>query len=251
MTMSKFLFAGIMAALLLTTPVNMHAQVKNIVLVHGAWADGSGWEAVYRILTAKGYHVSIVSNPNTSLAEDVRLTKAVLAQQSGPVILVGHSYGGAIITEAGDTSSVKGLVFVAAFAPDAGESLLKIQQSAPADPNSPILPPANGFIWVDPAKFHADFCADLPAAQAGFMAASQVPVGLPAFTTDLTVAAWKTKKSWYIVSTQDRMIPPDAERAMAKRANAVVTEIKSSHAVYISHPAEVAAVIEKAANGVN
>jgi pimeloyl-ACP methyl ester carboxylesterase len=248
MTISKMLTASVLAFSLFGKPVSTDAQVRNIVLVHGAWADGSGWEAVYRILTSKGYHVTIVANPNTSLAEDVRMTKAVLAKQNGPVILVGHSYGGAIITEAGDTSNVQGLVYVAAFAPDAGESLLKIQQSAPADPNSPILPPSNGFIWVDPSKFHADFCADLPAAQAAFMAASQVPVGIPAFTTDLTVAAWKTKKSWYIVSTQDKMIPPDAERGMAKRAGATITEIKSSHVVYMSHPAEVAAVIEKAAN---
>lgn len=245
---SRTLTVTILSLSIFAYPSSLHAQVKNIVLVHGAWADGSGWEAVFRILTAKGYHVTMVPNPNTSLAEDVSITKAVLAQQNGPVILVGHSYGGAIITQAGDTSSVKGLVYVAAFAPDAGESLLKIQQSAPPDPNSPILPPSNGFIWVDPAKFHAYFCADLPAAQAAFMSASQVPAGLPAFTTELTVAAWKTKKSWYIVSTEDRMIPPDAERGMAKRANAVVTEIQSSHVVYISHAKEVAEVIEKAAN---
>lgn len=238
-----------LAVSFIPTTASSQGPVKNIVLVHGAWADGSGWEQVYRILTAKGYHVTIVPNPNTSLAEDVRITKAVLAKQDGPVILVGHSYGGAIITEAGDTASVKGLVYVAAFAPDAGESLLKLQQAGPQDPNTPILPPSNGFLWIDPVKFHASFCADLSSAQAAFMCASQVPVGLPAFTTDLTVAAWKTKKSWYIVSTEDKMIPPDAERGMAKRAGSVVKEIKSSHAVYISHAAEVASVIEKAALG--
>ncbi|GGB02579.1 alpha/beta hydrolase [Puia dinghuensis] len=235
-----------------TSPVKPHShaatRVNNIVLVHGAWADGSGWEGVYKILKGKGYNVTVVSNPNTSLAEDVRITKAVLAQQDGPVILVGHSYGGAIITEAGDESIVKGLVYVAAFAPDAGESLFKMQQGAPADPNSPVLPPKDGFIWLDRAKFHAAFCADVPAAQADFMAASQVPPGLAAFSTDLTTAAWKNKKSWYIVSKQDHMIPPDVERSMAKRAGSVVTEIDASHAVYVSHPAEVAAVIEKAAN---
>jgi pimeloyl-ACP methyl ester carboxylesterase len=224
-------------------------RVNNIVLVHGAWADGSGWEGVYRILTGKGYHVTVVPNPNTSLAEDVRITKAVLAMQEGPVILVGHSYGGAIITEAGDSSNVAGLVYVAAFAPDAGESLLKMQQAGPADPNSPALPPRDGFIWLDKAKFHADFCADVPAEKAAFMADAQVPVGLAAFTTDLTTAAWKSKKSWYIVSKKDRMIPPDVERMMAKRAGSVVTEIDASHAVYVSHAAEVAAVIEKAAAG--
>lgn len=226
-------------------------RVNNIVLVHGAWADGSGWEGVYKILKNKGYNVTIVANPNTSLAEDVRITKAVLALQDGPTILVGHSYGGAIITEAGDNPSVSGLVYVAAFAPDAGESLLKMQQAGPPDPNSPALPPKDGYIWLDRAKFHASFCADLPAAKADFMAASQVPVGLAAFATDLTTAAWKTKKSWYIVSKQDKMIPPDVERMMAKRAGSAVTEIDASHAVYVSHAAEVAAVIEKAAASAN
>jgi pimeloyl-ACP methyl ester carboxylesterase len=232
----------------LYSPASPAARVKNIVLVHGAWADGSGWEGVYNILKAKGYHITAVSNPNTSLADDVNITKAVLAQQEGPVILVGHSYGGAIITEAGDAPNVAGLVYVAAFAPDAGESLVKMQQGAPPDPNSPVLPPKDGYIWLDRAKFHAQFCADVPAPKADFMAASQVPVGLAAFSTDLTTAAWKTKKSLYIVSKQDHMIPPDVERSMAKRAGSVVTEIDASHAVYVSHPAEVAAIIEKAAN---
>ncbi len=226
-------------------------KVNNIVLVHGAWADGSGWEGVYKILKAKGYHVTVVPNPNTSLAEDVRITRAVLAMQDGPVILVGHSYGGAIITEAGDTSNVAGLVYVAAFAPDAGESLAKLQQAAPPDPNSAFLPPNNGFLWLDKTKFHARFCADLPAGQAAFLADSQVPLGLASATTELTTAAWKTKKSWYIVAKNDLMIPPDAERMMAKRAGSVTTEIAASHAVYISHAIEVAAIIEKAATGVN
>lgn len=226
-------------------------KVNNIVLVHGAWADGSGWEGVYKILKAKGYHVTIVANSDLSLADDVRSTKAVLDMQNGPAILVGHSYGGAVITEAGDHPNVAGLVYVAAFAPDAGESLAKIQQAAPPDPNSAFLPPNNGFLWLDKEKFHARFCADLPAAHAAFLADSQVPLGLAAATTELSIAAWKTKKSWYIVAKNDLMIPPDAERMMAKRAGAVVTEIAASHAVYISHAAEVAAVIEKAANGVN
>ena len=229
----------------------MADRINNVVLVHGAWADGSGWEGVYKILKAKGYYVTIVPNPNTSLAEDVRITKAILAMQEGPVILVGHSYGGAIITEAGDTSNVAGLVYVAAFAPDAGESLLKMQQAGPADPNTPILPPRDGFLWLDKSKFHADFCADLPAEKAAFMADSQVPVGLAAFTTDLTTAAWKHKKSWYIVSQNDRMIPPDVERMMAKRAGSAVTEIAASHAGYVSHAGEVAAIIEKAAMEAN
>lgn len=226
-------------------------SIKNIVLVHGAWADGSGWEGVYNILKAKGYHVTVVPNPNTSLAEDVRITKAVLAQQDGPVILVGHSYGGAIITEAGDTSNVAGLVYVAAFGPDAGESLAKLQQAGPPDPDSPILPPNNGFIWLDKTKFHARFCADLSASAAAFMADSQVPLGLASATTEITHPAWKSKKSWYIVAKDDKMIPPDAERMMAKRMGATVTEIKASHAVYISHAKEIATIIEQAANNAN
>ncbi len=226
-------------------------RINNIVLVHGAWADGSGWEGIYKILKGKGYHVTIVPNPNTSLAEDVRITKAILDTQDGPTILVGHSYGGAIVTESGNHSNVAGLVYVAAFAPDAGESLAKLQQQAPPDPNSAILPPNNGFIWLDKDRFHARFCADLPDAHAAFLAASQVPLGLAAATTEISSPAWKTKKSWYIVAKNDLMIPPDAERMMAKRAGAVVTEIAASHAVYISHAAEVAATIEKAANGVN
>jgi len=222
-------------------------MIKNIVLVHGAWADGSGWEGVHKILTDAGYNVTIVPSPNTSLSDDVRITKAVLSQQNGPTVLVGHSYGGVVISEAGNHPNVKALVYVAAFVLDVGESLAKMLQDAPPDPNSPVLPPADGFIWLDRSKFHANFCADVPAAKARFMADSQVPVGLAAFGTDLTAAAWKSKKSWYIVSTEDKMIPPDAERGMAKRANAQVTEIKSSHAVYISHASEVANVIKKAA----
>ncbi len=222
-------------------------MINNIVLVHGAWADGSGWEEVHNILTEKGFIVTIVPNPNTSLADDVKITKAVLSLQNRPTVLVGHSYGGAIISEAGDHPNVKALVYVAAFVLDAGESLFKMLMDAPPDPNSPILPPTDGFIWLDRNKFHANFCADVPVSKAKCMADSQVPVGLAAFDTELTTAAWKTKKSWYIVATEDKMIPPDAERGMAKRANAEVTEIKSSHAVYVSHPAEVAKVIEKAA----
>jgi pimeloyl-ACP methyl ester carboxylesterase len=226
------------------------AQVKNIVLVHGAWADGSGWSGIYKILVAKGYHVDIVASSNLTFVDDVAAVKAVLARQTGPVILVGHSYGGAVITEAGDTSNVAGLVYVSAFAPDAGESLLGLLKAGPPNPESGIvLPPVNGLIWYDVAKFHKDFCPDLPAAEADFMAHAQVPSGLATFTTVLTKAAWHTKPTWYIVSTQDRMIPPDAERFMAKRANAKVTEINASHVAYMSHPEEVAAVIEAAANG--
>jgi pimeloyl-ACP methyl ester carboxylesterase len=220
-------------------------MINNIVLVHGAWADGSGWDGVHNILTEKGFNVTIVPNPNTSLADDARITNAVLSLQDGPIVLVGHSYGGAIISEAGVHPNVKALVYVAAFVLDAGESLFKILKDAPLI-LTPDLPPKDGFIWLDRAKFHANFCADVPAAKAKFMADSQVPVGLSAFDAELTVAAWKTKKSWYIIATEDKMIPPDAERGMAKRMNAQVTEIKASHAVYISHAGEVAKVIQKA-----
>lgn len=241
-----FSLAIILIVLGVVTPVT--AQVKNIVLVHGAWADVSGWQKVYKILTAKGYHVDVVPNANLTLTDDVAAVKAVLARQTGPVILVGHSYGGAVITEGGDTSNVAGLVYVAAFAPDAGESLLGLFKASPPNPESGILlSPVNGLIWYDVAKFHRDFCPDLPADEADFMAHSQTPPGIAAFATPLTKAAWKTKPSWYIVSTEDRMIPPDAERFMAKRAKAKVTEIKSSHVSFMSHPEEVAAVIEEAA----
>jgi len=245
---AKFLFSMAIILFALCDVNAASAQVKNIVLVHGAWADVSGWQKVYKILTAKGYHVDVVANSNLTLNDDVAAVKAVLARQTGPVILVGHSYGGAVITEAGDTSNVAGLVYVAAFAPDAGESLLGLLKAGPPNPESGIvLPPVNGLIWYDMAKFHKDFCPDLPADEADFMAHSQTPSGLATFTTVLTKAAWRTKPSWYIVSTEDRMIPPNAERFMAKRANAKVTEIKASHVAFISHAEEVAAVIEEAA----
>lgn len=228
------------------------APVKNIVLVHGAFADGSGWEAVYKILSKKGYNVSVVGNPNTGLADDVAATKRVIARQTGPVILVGHSYGGAIITEAGNDPKVAGLVYIAAFAPDADESLLKLLQSGPPAPNSGILPPdANGYIWYDSAKYHSGFCADLSKEQAAFLCASQVPVSASVFTATFAAPAWKTKPTWYIVATEDQTIPPDGERFMAKRAGAKVTEIKASHLVFISQPKAVADVIETAAKAVS
>lgn len=246
----KMLFSLIIIALTtLLMSARAQAQVKNIVLVHGAWADVSGWEPIYKILAAKGYHVDMVSNANLTFTGDVAAVKAVLAKQKGPVILVGHSYGGAVITEAGDTSNVVGLVYISAFAPDAGESLLGLLKAGPPNPESGILlPPVDGLIWYDVAKFHKDFCPDLPAGQADFMAHSQTPSGLATFTTPLTKAAWKTKPSWYIVSTQDRMIPPDAERFMAKRAKAKVTEIQASHVAFMSHPKEVADIIIAASN---
>ncbi len=228
---------------------SLRAQIKNIVLVHGAFADGSGWQKVYDILKARGYHVSVVGNPNTGLDDDVAATKRVLDRQDGPVILVGHSYGGAIITVAGNSPNVAGLVYVAAFAPDEGEALGKLLGSYPADPKTGILPPVDGFSWYDLAKFHEGFCADLPKAEAEFMADSQVPVAASAFGYTFKDIAWKTKPTWYIVATDDHSIQPDLERFMGKRTGGKVTEIKSSHVVFISHPKEVADIIEAAAKG--
>lgn len=245
------MLAVVLFALLCTGTFVAQAQVKNIVLVHGAFADGSGWEPLYHILKKKGYNVSVVGNPNTGFAEDVAATKRVIARQDGPVLLVGHSYGGAIITEAGNDPKVVGLVYVAAFAPDVNETLLKLLQSGPPAPNSGILPPdATGFIWYDKAKYHSGFCADLPAPLAEFMADAQLPVAASVFGVTFENPAWKTKKSWYIVATEDQTIPPDAERFMGKRIGATVTEIKGSHVVFISHPEEVAKVVEAAAQAV-
>jgi pimeloyl-ACP methyl ester carboxylesterase len=228
---------------------NIQAQVKNIVLVHGAFADGSGWQKVYTILKARGYKVSVVGNPNTGLEDDVAATKRVLDRQDGPVILVGHSYGGAIITVAGNSANVAGLVYVAAFAPDEGESLGKLLGSYPPDPLTGILPPVDGFAWYDLAKYHSGFCADLPKAEAEFMADSQVPVAVSAFTYVFKDIAWKSKPTWHIVATEDHSIQPDLERFMGKRTGGKVSEIKSSHLVFISHPKEVADIIEAAAKG--
>jgi pimeloyl-ACP methyl ester carboxylesterase len=253
MQSTKSIIASVMitALMLASTALSAQTPVKNIVLVHGAFADGSGWEGVYKILKKRGYHVSIVGNPNTSLTNDADATKLVLARQNGPVILVGHSYGGAIITDAGNAANVAGLVYVSAFAPDANETLLSLLQSGPPAPNSGILPPVDGYIWYDMAKYHSGFCADLSEEQAAFMADSQIPVSASVFGATVAKAAWKTKPSWYIVATEDQTIPPDAERFMAKRAGAKVSEIKGSHVVFISHPKEVADVIEAAAKGAN
>jgi len=224
--------------------------VKNIVLVHGAFADGSGWEAVYKILKHDGYNVTIVQNPTISLAGDVALTKRALAAQDGPSILVGHSYGGAVITEAGNDDHVAGLVYIAAFTPDKGESVQSlIQDPVPGAPAQPILPPQDGFLFLDRTKFAEAFAADVDRDAAAFMADAQVPWGLDAVAGQITAAAWRSKPSWYLVTTEDRMIPPPAQRQMAKRAGATVTEVKGSHAVYISQPREVAAWIEQAAKG--
>src|ERR1700675_2470096 len=219
-----------------------------IVLVHGGFVDGSGWAGVFEILRKDGYNVAIVQNPTISLAGDVAATKSVIDAQTGPVILVGHSYGGAVITQAGNDPRVAGLVYIAAFAPDNGQSVDALIKTFPAGgPQPPILPPRDGFLYLDKDKFAAAFAADVDAKTAAFMAESQVPWGLEALTGSVTQAAWKSKPSWYLVATDDKMIPPDQQRFMSKRAGATVVETKGSHAVYVSRPAPVAALIKQAA----
>jgi pimeloyl-ACP methyl ester carboxylesterase len=246
----KMLLYVALFAFVLLSPAAGNAQntVKNIVLVHGAFADGSGWEGVYKILSKKGYNVSVVGNPLTSLPEDVAATKRVLERQTGPVILVGHSYGGAIITDAGNAQNVVGLVYVDAFMPDANETLLQLAQSGPPAPKSGVgAPDKNGFLWYDMAKFHSGFCADLPKDKADFMAASQVPWAASSFAATIADPAWKHKPSWYVLGTQDETILPDAQRFMAKRGGAKITEVKGSHVSFISQPQAIADVIETAA----
>src|SRR5882762_478709 len=221
---------------------------KNVVLVHGGFVDGSGWEGVYKILRKDGFAVTIVQNPTVSLAGDVAATKRALAAQSGPAILVGHSYGGVVITEAGNHPNVAGLVYIAAFAPDKGESVSSLIKDPPAGaPVPPILPPQEGFLLLDRMKFHASFAADVNADVAAFMADAQVPWGVEALGGTVTEPAWRSKTSWYMVTTEDKMIPPDAQRAMSKRAGSTVVEVKGSHAVYVSQPGKVASLIEQAA----
>src|SRR5213080_3900695 len=227
------------------------STIKTIVLVHGGFVDGSGWEGVYRILRKDGYTVSIVQNPTISLAGDVAVTRRVVGAQNGPVILVGHSYGGAVITEAGNDPHVVGLVYITAFAPDAGESVSSlIKDPPPGAPVPPILPPQNGFLFLDKAKFHASFAADVETEKAAFMADSQVPWGVTAVGGAITEPAWKTKPSWYLIVTDDKMIPPAAQRAMSKRAGSTVVEVGGSHAIYVSQPRAVAALVEQAAKSV-
>ena len=226
------------------------AVVKNIVIVHGGLVDGSGWEGVYNILKKDGYTVAIVQIPTISLADDVAFTKRAIAVQNGAVILVGHSYGGAVITEAGNDPKVAGLVYIAAFALDKGESVSSlIKDPPPGAPVPPILPPVDGFLLLDKAKFPASFAGDVSPKKAEFMADSQVPWGVNAVGGTINEAAWKAKPSWYLLTTEDRMLPPDAQRLMSKRAGATVVEVKSSHAVYVSQPQAVAHLIEKAATG--
>ena len=226
------------------------AVVKNIVLVHGGLVDGSGWKDIHKSLKKNGYTVSIVQEPTISLPDDAAVTKRVIDSQNGPVILVGHSYGGVVITEAGNDPKVAGLVYVTAFAPDKGESAASIIKSAPPGaPAPPILPPQDGYLFLDKAKFPAAFAADVSPDLASFMADSQVPWGLEALNGAVSDPAWKIKPSWYLVSTEDKMIPPDAQRAMSKRAGSTVVEVKGSHALYVSQPQAVAHLIEKAATG--
>lgn len=224
------------------------AGVKNVVLVHGGFVDGSGWQGVHAELVKRGYSVTVVQNPTTSLADDVAVTKRALAAQDGPAILVGHSYGGVVVTEAGNDAKVAALVYVAAFAPDAGESVSAlIKDPPPGAPVPPILPPQDGFLFLDKAKFAASFAGDVAPDVASFMADSQVPWGIEALSGAVGQPAWKAKPSVYIVATEDRMIPPPAQRAMAARAGSRVMEVKGSHAVYVSQPVAIATAIDQAA----
>ncbi|HSD39567.1 MAG TPA: alpha/beta hydrolase [Rhodocyclaceae bacterium] len=237
------------AALLTAAPATAQQaqeklKMKNIVLVHGAWADGSGWQRVHELLRAKGYAVSIVQNSLTSLAADVAAVQRVLARQDGPALLVGHSYGGVVITEAGNAPNVAGLVYVAAFVPDAGESVASLLDGGAAPP---VQPSADGYLFFDASIFPQAFAQDLPPAQGAFLAAAQIPPAAAAFEAKVSQAAWKTRRSWYVLSTEDRIIPPPAQRKMAGRAKASIKEVRASHAVYISQPDAVAQAIDDAA----
>ena len=223
---------------------------RNVVLVHGGFVDGSGWEGVYRALRADGFTVSVVQNPTISLADDVNATRRVIAAQNGPVILVGHSYGGVVITEAGNDAKVVGLVYIAAFAPDKGESVSTlIKNPPPGAPVPPILPPEDGYLLLDKGKFAASFAADVEPELAAFMADAQVPWGLEALNGTIREPAWRSKSSWYLIATDDRMIPPPAQRFMAERAGATIVESSGSHAIYVSQPAAVARLIVEASMG--
>jgi pimeloyl-ACP methyl ester carboxylesterase len=227
-------------------------SVKSVVLVHGGFVDGSGWEGVYKALSKNGYKVSVVQNPTTSLADDVAATRRAIAAAEGDVILVGHSYGGVVITEAGTDPKVAGLVYITAFAPDQGESVAKLIANPPAGaPVPPILPPQDGFLLLDRTQFEASFAADVESSLADFMANAQVPWGLDALNGEVTKPAWKVKPSWYLVATDDKMIPVPAQRMMANRAGAKTVDQSGSHAVYVSQPQAVAALIEDAARGVS
>lgn len=225
----------------------MPSTDKTVVLVHGGFVDGSGWRAVYDELTRDGYQVRIVQNPTKSLADDVATTRSVLDDLDGPAVLVGHSYGGAVITESGLHDAVSALVYIAAFAPDKGESVNSLIAGFPQDgPQPPILPPREGYLFLDRAKFHDSFAGDLSAADAAFLADAQVPWGLDALGGTISEAAWRIKLSWYLRATDDRMIPPAAQGSMAERIGATVHETPGSHAVYVSRPGTVAEIIRAA-----
>ncbi len=250
------LFAAVFTLPLATSGSPAFAQspkgepVKNIVLVHGAYADGSGWRGVADILSRDGFKVKVVQEPETSFTDDVAATTRAISQAGGPVVLVGHSYGGLVITQAGNAPEVKGLVYVAALMPDANEDIGELRSKFPPATNN-VIKSSDGFLTLDPAKFHDDFAADLPAADAAFMALSQVPVSEQALGAKVTQAAWKSKPSWYAVAIDDHKINPDFERYLAKRAGSTTVEIKGSHAVYVSQPQAVAELIEKAAASIS
>jgi pimeloyl-ACP methyl ester carboxylesterase len=234
----------------LMSQTNQEEKVRNVVLVHGGFVDGSGWEGVYNALKKSGYAVTVVQNATTSLADDVATTKRAIAEQNGPVILVGHSYGGVVITEAGNDPKVAGLVYIAAFAPEKGESVSTlIKNPPPGAPVPPIMPPVDGYLLLDKAKFPAAFAGDVSPEKAAFMADSQMPWSVNALNGAVSEPAWKAKPSWYLLTTEDKMIPPDAQRQMAKRAGATIVEVKGSHSIYVSQPQAVATLIEKAAKG--
>ncbi|RWK61373.1 alpha/beta hydrolase [Mesorhizobium sp.] len=225
-----------------------NTAAKSVVLVHGGFVDGSGWDGVYQILKKDGYDVTIVQNPTTSLADDVAVTKRAIAAAPGKVILVGHSYGGVVVSEAGTDPKVAAVVYIAAFAPDADETVSSlIANPPPGAPVPPILPPVDGFLMLDKEKFAASFAADVRPSLASFMADSQVPWGVAALEGKVTAPAWKAKPSWYLVAKDDKMIPPSAQRQMASRAQATTVEVPGSHAVYVSDPAAVANLIKQAA----
>ena len=239
------------ATLLLERTVRVAAAaaptgIKNVVLVHGAFADGSGWEAVAKILEKDGYTVSVAQPPETSYADDQKYTKAAIDAMGGRVVLVGHSYGGSIISEAGNDPNVAALVYIAAFALDEGDSCAAIEQALP-QASKAFKPDSNGNWWIDETHFAADFAADIPPAESHYMAISQVPISTDSFTHKVTSPAWKTKPTWYMVATADRSINPDQERMMAKRAKAKTVEVNASHVAYVSHPKETAKLIEEAA----
>jgi pimeloyl-ACP methyl ester carboxylesterase len=229
--------------------MNTDMAAKNVVLVHGGFVDGSGWQQVYNLLTEDGFNVRVVQNPSISLEGDAAATRQIIQKQDGPVVLVGHSYGGAVITEAGVDPKVAALVYLAAFAPDTDESVnTLIANPPPGAPVPPILPPQDGFLFLDREKFPSAFAGDLPAEQAAFMADSQVPWGVDALGGMITEPAWRSKPSWYLVTTEDQMIPPPAQRTMAERAGATVAEAKGSHSIYVSQPQAVTSLIKQAAS---